>query len=175
MLLESACLPVPSEIIMVFGGFLVFKGELDFWWVVLAGTFGNLFGSWVAYYIGRQGGRPLLLRYGRYVLVSRSKLEMAERFFERSGSAAVFVGRLLPVVRTFVSLPAGVAQMDLGKFSFYTFFGSLPWSILLTYLGISLGANWQDIIGVFHRLDYVIVIGALVAAALWFLIWHRRR
>lgn len=174
MVLESACLPVPSEIIMVFGGFLVFQGKLALWPVVLAGTVGNLVGSWIAYYIGKRGGRPLLLRYGKYLLISEAKLEAADRFFQRSGSAAVFFGRLLPVVRTFISLPAGVAEMSITKFSAYTFFGSLPWSLLLAYIGISLGANWRDIIEIFHRIDYLVVLAALVTVVSLLMLRRRR-
>ncbi|GAB6157283.1 DedA family protein [Desulfotomaculum varum] len=158
MALESANIPLPSEVILPFGGYLVFCGRLDFWWTVLAGTLGGTFGSVASYYLGRLGGRPFLEKYGRYLGLNRQKLMMADRWFARYGEATVFFTRLMPIVRTFISLPAGIAGMNLSKFVIYTVLGSLPWSILLVYAGYVLGENWQAIKPWFHRADVVVVI-----------------
>jgi membrane protein DedA with SNARE-associated domain len=149
MAIESAAIPLPSEIIMPLAGwFLVEDRGLGIEWLFLAaffGALGNLIGSWIAYGVGAWGGRPLLFRYGRYVLVSRHEIELAERWFNRWGSWAVFISRLLPVVRTFISLPAGVARMDLWRFSVLTFLGSFPWSLGLAWAGFALGEHWERI------------------------------
>src|SRR5438876_8158283 len=126
MAIESACIPLPSELIMPFAGYLVYEGSMRLFWVATAGAIGCNLGSLVAYEIGRYGGRPLVERYGLWILMGRRELEWADRFFARWGHAAVFVARLLPVVRTFIALPAGVARMPRGKFHIYTFLGSLP-------------------------------------------------
>lgn len=171
MALESACIPIPSEIILPFGGFLVSQGQLSFWGVVLAGTVGGTFGSVGAYLVGLYGGRPLLLRYGRYLLISPRHLEQAEVWFELYGEATAFFTRLMPVIRTFISLPAGMARMPLVRFCIYTFLGSIPWSWLITYLGVRLGENWERLGYLFRRLDVVVVVVA-AACALYFL-WRR--
>jgi len=158
MALESACLPVPSEIIMPFSGYLVLTGKFSLWAVVLAGTIGNLLGSIAAYFVGYCGGRPLIEKYGKYILLSAHDLDIAEGWFKKYGSASVFFSRLLPVVRTFISFPAGVAKMPFWKFCFYTVAGSLPWSILLTYVGIVLGENWKSIEVYFRRFDWLVII-----------------
>ena len=149
MAIESAAIPLPSEIIMPLAGwFLVEDRGLGIEWLFLAGFFGalgNLIGSWIAYSVGAWGGRPLLFRYGRYVLVSRREIEWAERWFQRWGSWAVFLSRMLPVVRTFISLPAGVARMDIRRFSVLTFVGSFPWSLGLAWAGFVLGEHWERI------------------------------
>src|SRR3989338_8372577 len=142
MALESCGVPMPSEVIMPFSGFLVFKGEMNFWAVVFLGTAGNLAGSLLAYEIGRRGGRPLIEKYGKYILISHHDLNLADKLFVKYGQAVVFVGRLLPVVRTYISFPAGIAKMDLKKFALYTSLGALPWCILFTWLGVKMGANW---------------------------------
>lgn len=160
MTLESACLPVPSEIIMPFSGFLVFNGQFNFWPVVFLGTLGNLIGSIFAYLIGFYGGRPFIEKYGKYFLISSRDLDMADRWFSKYGQATVFFSRVLPVVRTFISLPAGISRMDFGKFSFYTLLGCLPWSIFLTYIGSKMGESWQSVGQYFHKFDYL--IGGLI-------------
>ncbi|MDI6710613.1 MAG: DedA family protein [Thermoanaerobacterales bacterium] len=172
MAVESANIPLPSEVILPYGGFLVSKGKLDFFWTVMAGTIGGTAGSIVSYLLGLWGGRPLLLRYGRYIGFSYHHLGIAERWFARYGEATVFFTRLMPVVRTFISLPAGVAGMNFTRFVIYTFLGSLPWSIVLVYAGVKLGENWEAIGPWFHRLDVVIV---LALAAVLFYWWRRRR
>ena len=164
MALESCGVPAPSEVIMPFAGFLVAAGKLSFWWVVIFGTLGNLAGSLAAYWIGRAGGRPLLEKYGKYILISGYDLDAADGWFRKYGDITVLVGRLLPVVRTYISFPAGVAEMSQKKFVFYTLAGSLPWSILFTYLGVKLGSHWESVRQFFHNFD-LLIIGLLILAA----------
>ena len=141
MTLESTGLPIPSEIVMTFAGYVVWTGRLTLIGVTLAGTLGCLAGSLIAYYIGLWGGRPLLERYGKYVLIRKSELDRAQKWFEKYGDRAVFVSRLLPIVRTFISFPAGIAHMDVTKFSIYAVLGSLPWCFALAYVGVMLGPH----------------------------------
>ncbi len=167
MAIESANVPLPSEIILPFGGYLVSTDELRFWGVVLAGTVGGTVGSVFSYALGAWGGRPLVLRYGRYAGVSAQKLNIADQWFARYGEATVFFTRMMPVVRTFISLPAGISRMHFRRFVIYTFLGSLPWSIALTYVGYQLGENWQSLKPFFHRLD-LLVVGVLAITVLYF-------
>jgi membrane protein DedA with SNARE-associated domain len=170
MAIESACIPLPSEIIMPFAGFLVAQGRFSLLGVTLAGALGCVVGSIVAYVAGIYGGRAVIEKYGRYILVSRRDLDLADKFFNKYGSSAIFFSRLLPVIRTFISLPAGIAKMNFSKFVIYTFLGSLPWCYALAYIGKKLGDNW-NILGVyFHRFDFVIVIVILLGV-----IWYIRR
>jgi membrane protein DedA with SNARE-associated domain len=171
MAIESACIPLPSELIMPFAGYLVYLGQMNLWWVATVGAIGCNLGSLVAYEIGAYGGRPLVERYGRWLLLSRHELDWADRFFHRWGGGAVFVARMLPVVRTFIALPAGVARMPRGRFHLYTFLGSWPWCLGLAYLGMKLGENWRDLGGYFHKFDAVIGI-ILLAGIVWF-VWSR--
>jgi len=164
MAIESACIPLPSEVIMPFSGYLVSTGRFSLQGVAIYGAVGCLLGSYLAYYVGATGGRQFLLRYGRYVLIAPHEIELADRFFERWGSAAVFVARLLPVVRTFIAFPAGVARMEIWRFSIYTLLGSYPWCLALAYAGQKLGENWNTLGPWFHRFDGIIV-GLLVLAA----------
>jgi membrane protein DedA with SNARE-associated domain len=166
MVLESACIPIPSEVTMVFGGFLVSRGELDLFWVAVIGAVANLLGSWLAYGVGYVGGRPLIMRWGRYVLLREHELDRAHDWFERHGEAAVFVSRLLPVIRTFISLPAGVARMPFGKFTLYTFLGCLPWVFALTWAGVLLGDNWETFLRYGEPIS--LAIGIIAAA---FIVW----
>jgi membrane protein DedA with SNARE-associated domain len=186
MVLESACIPVPSEITMLFGGALANAGfvasigqegrHLNFVAVGLAGTVGNLVGSWIAWGVGWRGGRPLIERWGRYVFLRRHELDRAEVWFERHGEAAVFVSRLLPVIRTFISLPAGIAEMPFVRFSLYTFLGCLPWTFALTGLGYALGGQWQQVER-FLRPVSILVAVLVAAAAGWWLYrrWREQR
>ncbi len=168
MAIESANIPLPSEVILPFGGYLVSTGQLEFYRTVMAGTVGGTIGSALSYYLGLWGGRPFLVRYGRYFGFSMKHLALADRWFERYGEATVFFTRLMPVVRTFISLPAGISGMNFKRFLVYTFLGSLPWSLLLTYAGLKLGQNWEAIKPWFHRLDLVVVLGlAVVLLYLW--------
>src|SRR6266540_1778580 len=170
MAIESACIPLPSEIIMPFSGYLVSKGEMNLWLVGLAGAVGCVLGSLVAYWVGMYGGRPLIEKYGRYVLISRHDLDLADRWFARFGEVIVFASRLLPVIRTFIAFPAGVARMNLKKFVIYTFLGSLPWCIGLAYAGQKLGEQWDKnptLKTLFHRFDFVIGIIGVAAVTWW--------
>jgi membrane protein DedA with SNARE-associated domain len=173
MAIESACIPLPSEVIMPFAGYLVSRGELNLLLVGVAGAVGCVLGSIVAYYVGAYGGRRVLERYGRYVLISARDLGRADRWFERWGEVSVFIGRLLPVVRTFIAFPAGVSRMAMGRFIAYTFAGSLIWSIALAYAGLQLGAHWGTLGGYFHRFDAVIG-GLIVLAGAWW-VWRHVR
>lgn len=177
MLLESACVPIPSEITMLFGGALTttaFAGagnELDFWAVVMAGTLGNLVGSWLAFWAGAYGGRPLVDRFGRYLLIRPHEVDKAHDWFERRGELTVFVSRLLPVIRTFISLPAGVAGMRFWRFTAYTFLGCLPWCLALTWLGARLGEHWERVEEIISPIAWLI---AIVLLAL-LVVYVRRR
>lgn len=175
MAIESAAIPFPSELIMPLAGWLLIQAKGgSVWWVLLAGFYGgmgNLLGSWVAYWISMKGGRPLLLKYGKYVLMSKDEVDKAEIWFNKYGEWAVFIGRLLPVVRTFISIPAGLARMNLWRFSLYTFAGSFIWSLGLAYGGFLLGENWEDLRAVMRPLDIPILL-ILAAGAIWLLV-HR--
>jgi len=176
MAIESACIPLPSEIIMPFSGYLVYTGRFNLWLVGVAGAFGCVVGSLVAYWAGAYGGRPLMEKYGRYLLVSRHDLDLADRWFERFGEVIVFASRLLPAIRTFIAFPAGVARMNLKKFAIYTFAGSLPWCIGLAYVGQRLGEKWDKdpiLRTLFHRFDFMIGI-VIASAAVWW-VWRHIR
>ncbi|HEX5412528.1 MAG TPA: DedA family protein [Terriglobia bacterium] len=168
MAVESACIPLPSEVIMPFSGYLVSAGHFSLWGVALAGALGCNVGSIVAYYVGAAGGRPLAERYGHYVLITRHDLEMADRFFAHYGDWAVFIARLLPVVRTFIALPAGIARMNFARFNIFTFLGSLPWCFALAYVGMKLGERWETLGPYFHRFDTVLLV-LLVVGGIWFI------
>jgi membrane protein DedA with SNARE-associated domain len=180
MAIESACIPLPSEIIMPFAGYLVYTGRFNLFWVATAGAIGCNIGSAFAYWIGAYGGRPLVEKYGSYILLDRRDLDRTTRFFERFGTITVLVARLLPVVRTFIALPAGIARMPQLKFHFYTFIGSWPWCFVLAYAGMKLGNAWDTdprLKHILHKSDAAILL-LLVAGLVWF-IWthwsHRSR
>jgi membrane protein DedA with SNARE-associated domain len=173
--IESACIPLPSEVIMPFSGFLVYTGRFSSLWLVATlGAIGCNLGSILAYEVGAYGGRPLIEKYGRYILLNKHDLEVADRLFLKWGSAMVFIGRLLPVVRTFIALPAGIARMPRTKFHVYTFLGSWPWCWALAYVGFKLGERWDSdprLKHWFHRLDAVIVV-VLLAGIVFFVRSH---
>jgi membrane protein DedA with SNARE-associated domain len=176
MAIESACIPLPSEIIMPFSGYLVSTGQMNLWAVGIAGAVGCVLGSLVAYWVGMYGGRPLIEKYGRYVLISPHDLDMADRWFATRGEIIVFVSRLLPAIRTFIAFPAGVARMNLKRFVIYTFAGSLPWCLGLAYFGQKLGEKWNkdDTLKTwFHRFDFLIGIAAVLLVGWW--IWRHVR
>jgi len=176
MALESACIPLPSEVIMPFAGYLVSTGRFNLMLVATVGAIGCNLGSEIAYAVGRRGGRPLIRRWGRYVLLDEHDLDLAERFFSRLGGPAVLVARMLPVVRTFIALPAGMAGMPRLRFHLYTFIGSWPWCFGLAYVGYALGERWNNdptLRDWMHRFD-VLVIVVMAAAVAWFL-WRRLR
>ena len=168
--IESACIPLPSEIIMPFAGFLVSKSTMTLWGIALAGALGCVLGSIPAYYLGMFGGRPLVEKYGKYVLISHKDLDMADRWFAKHGEIIIFIARLLPAVRTFIAFPAGVARMNMPKFIAYTFVGSLIWCWVLGYAGMKMGENWESLKVYFHEFHYVIVVAGIV-----FVIWYVRR
>lgn len=169
--IESANIPLPSEVIMPFSGYLVYSGQFSLFWVAIAGGFGCLWGSLLSYWIGAKGGRPLIEKYGKYILMSKHDLDIADRWFVRWGMSAVFVGRLLPVIRTFISFPAGIARVNLFKFSAYTFVGSVIWSYFLGWIGLKLGANWNSLKSYFHGADYIIG-GLIVVGLVWWVARH---
>ena len=172
---ESAAIPFPSELIMPLAGWLLIEAKGDSAWMVLLagfyGALGNLLGSWVAYWTSYKAGRTLLKKYGRYVLITQHEVDRAEEWFRKYGELAVFASRMLPVVRTFISVPAGIARMNFWKFSFYTFVGSYPWSLGLAYGGFKLGENWEDMRQVMRPFDFPIA-GIIAVAMAWF-IYHR--
>ena len=178
MTIESAMIPLPSELVLPYAVFLVGNSAAveplthtgwNFWIVVAVATIGNTIGSLIGYAIGAWGGRPFLERWGRYLLIRPHEIELAEQFFAKYGPATAFFSRLLPVVRTFISFPAGVARMPLGKFILYSTLGAIPWSILLVFAGVQLGANWVDIRHALQPFDTVLALGivALIALFIW--------
>jgi membrane protein DedA with SNARE-associated domain len=181
MVAESACIPIPSEVTMLFGGALAnatfvallpgSPAHLNFLMVGLVGTLGNLVGSWIAYGVGRAGGRPLVERWGRYILLKPHDIDRAEAWFADHGEAAVFVSRLLPVVRTFISLPAGVAEMPPVKFTVYTVAGCLPWTFALAGVGYAVGSRWDSVARYFKPFSIAIAV-LIVAGVAW---WALRR
>jgi membrane protein DedA with SNARE-associated domain len=176
MAIESACIPLPSEVIMPFAGYLVAQGTFTLVGAATAAAIGENIGAAIAYEFGKRGGRPLVERYGKYLLIDAQHLEQADRFFVRFGSVAAFVGRLLPVIRTFIAFPAGVTRMNRVKFHLYTTLGSWPWCFALAWVGMKLGKAWDSdsrIKAAFHSADVVIVVIG-VAAVAWF-VWHRLR
>lgn len=180
MLAESACIPVPSELIMTFGGALaagaVPGSSLSLAGVIIAGLAGNVAGSYVAWAVGRYGGQPALRRWGPRLWIREHDLDRATRWFDRHGPRAVLIGRLLPVVRTFISLPAGIAGMAPVRFGVYTTIGCLPWTAALAVAGYAVGANWQVIANGFHGPTYVIAVAVVLvlAAAAWRYARHRK-
>ncbi|WP_263365817.1 DedA family protein [Edaphobacter bradus] len=172
--IESACIPLPSEIIMPFAGYLVHTGQLKLFWVATAGALGCNLGSIPAYWLGAWGGRPAVERFGRFILLSRHDLDRTEHFFHRFGGITVLVARLLPVVRTFIALPAGIGRMPRLRFHLYTFIGSWPWCYVLAYVGMKLGDKWDSdprFKEIFHRFHLAVEV-ALLAAILFFLYTH---
>jgi membrane protein DedA with SNARE-associated domain len=178
--IESVIIPIPSELVLPFAGFLVGEGAAieplsgrpwDFWLTVIAGTLGATAGALIAYAIGWWGGRPILERWGRYLGVTADDLDKAEAFFAKHGEAASFFGRMIPVIRSLVSFAAGIAHMNLVKFTVFSFLGSLPWTALLVFVGMQLGANWEDVGAWLKRFEYAIVAILVVIALAW--VWLR--
>ncbi len=174
MAVESACIPIPSEIILPFAGYLVSTGRLNLFLVATIGALGCNLGSTIAYYVGYFGGRPTVRRWGKYVLLTEDDLGHADRFFGRLGGLAVLIGRLLPVIRTFIALPAGIARMPMRRFQIYTFIGSWPWCLGLAYAGMRLGEAWASsarLNAAFHYFDYGVAILAMLIVGRF--VWAR--
>lgn len=172
-MLESAAIPIPSEIVVPFSGFLASSGRFGLLAVVLVATAANLTGSVILFLIGRSGGRWILERYGKYVFIHQKDLDLGDRWFLKHGVKAVFFGRMLPVVRTFISLPAGVAKMNFKKFAAYTFLGALPWNFALAYIGFKMGENWEVLHPYFQKLNYAIA-GLIGVGILWYIFKHQK-
>ncbi|MCW2927598.1 MAG: alkaline phosphatase [Thermoleophilia bacterium] len=174
MTIESCCIPAPSELIMLFAGYLVYTGDATMLQVIAAGVLGNVLGSVLCWYIGAYGGRAFIDNYGKYIRLNHHHIELSERFFDRWGTATVFFTRNLPIIRTFISLPAGIARMPLGRFTAYTFLGCIPWVSGLAYIGYRMGPNWEHARDVLHNGDYV-VVGAILLGLAWFTVRYLRR
>ncbi len=175
MTMESACIPIPSEVTMPFSGSLIASGQFNFWFLVIVGTLGNLTGSLLSYWLGAWGQeavvRKVIIKYGKYLLISEHEYDRSERWFRNHGELMVFASRILPVLRTFISLPAGVAKMKLKKFITYTVVGCFIWTAVLTEIGVVLGNNWKSLEVYFRKFDVIIVV-AVVAVVVWY-VWHK--
>lgn len=163
--LGSALIPIPSEVVLPFAGFGVLSGRLDFWTIVVVGIIGQLLGSIVTYFLGLYLGREFLEKYGKYVLIKKHDIDLAHKWFEKYGEAAVFFGRILPVVRAYISLPAGVAKMDFKKFITFSTLGIVPWTIALTVAGVKLGENWVKIKPYFRIFDILVIVAVILLLA----------
>ncbi|WP_123052669.1 DedA family protein [Clostridium sp. JN-1] len=173
MALESACIPIPSEAILPFGGYLSYTGRLNLALTIIIGTLGGTFGSIAAYYLGKLGGRPLVEKYADKLRLSKSKIEKSDYYFNRYGEKIVFYSRLLPIIRTFISLPAGISKMEFKKFTIYTFLGSLLWSIVLGCAGYKMGQNWVKIHSLFHIADILVVLFIIVFVIYKLILKHK--
>jgi len=171
MVLESCNIPIPSEIVIPFSGFLVIKEGFSFWGVVLASSAGCLIGSDISYLLGRWGGRPFLEKYGKYLLITKKDILISERWFNRYGEWTTFLSRLLPFIRTFISLPLGIYKVDFLKFNLFTFIGSFLWSILLTYLGVVAGNNWEIVQRYIEKFNFLIIF--IIVAGIVYFIYHK--
>ena len=175
MAAENACIPIPSELILGFAGYLIFAGHMSFEGALLAGMVGGLLGSLFAYEVGARGGRPFVDKYGKYFLVKQSHVNVAQDWFDRYGLKAVFFSRMLPVVRTFISLPAGFARVDSKRFFLYTIMGSLPWTAAILYAGMVLGESWTDLMEYGHEASMIFVVVAVIVIAVLYLRWRRKK
>lgn len=168
MAAENACIPIPSELILGFAGYLIFAERMTFTGAMIAGMVGGMLGSIFAYYVGDKGGRPFVDKYGKYFFVKKSHVDLAQRWFDKYGVKAVFFSRMLPVVRTFISLPAGFAHVNMMKFLVFTFIGSLPWTALILYIGMVLGESWKEMLAVGHEISIVFVIVAVAVCGYFY-------
>ena len=174
MAMENACIPIPSELILGFAGYLIFADQMTFTGAMIAGMIGGMAGSVFAYLVGSHGGRKFVDKYGKYFLIKKSHVDLAQRWFDKYGIRAVFFSRMLPVVRTFISLPAGFARVNFSAFLFYTFAGSLPWTALILYLGMLFGENWKKLLEIGHEFSIIVVIALVVIAAIYFIKRRKR-
>jgi membrane protein DedA with SNARE-associated domain len=175
MTLESACIPIPSEVIQLFAGYLVSIHRMSLFEAVSAGVLGNVLGSWISWSVGYWGGRPFIQRYGHLVHVTPERLARSERWFDERGEITVLVGRCLPLVRTFISLPAGIARMPFWRFTLFTVIGCVPWVLGLTLIGVKVGPAWERWRHRFEYLDYLVVAGLVIAIAIIYVEGRRRR
>jgi membrane protein DedA with SNARE-associated domain len=177
MMIESASIPLPSEIIMGISGYLVYKGEMNLILAALAGAVGNVIGSTIMYYLGSKGGRPIIKRYGKFLHITDDKFDKVDKWFEKFGDKFVFVSQLLPVIRTFVSLPAGILRIKFSRFIFYTFTGAFIWCLALAYVSSLFGEQWEKIADYLKPFEYFIIFAILAAVAYYFIriIYHRKR
>src|SRR3990167_6814347 len=171
--LESAAVPIPSEVVIPFSGFLVITGKFSFWGVVWVATLANLAGSVVLFLVGRSGGRWFVEKYGRYLLIHKIDMDRADVWFEKHGVRAVFFSRMLPVVRTFISLPAGIAGMNIWKFSIFTFLGALPWNFVLAFIGYKAGENWNLLHNYFRKAN-IFIVALILIVVVWYVIKHTK-
>lgn len=174
MAIESANIPLPSEVIMPFSGYLVYTGQLNLWLAGLAGALGCVIGSAFSWWLGAWGGRPLVEKYGKYIFVSKHDLDKGERWLQKYGDSVAFFSRLLPIVRTFISFPAGIARVNLTRFLLYTFVGSYIWSLALAWVGLKLGENWEHIETYWRKFDYIILI-LIIAGIIWWIWRHFKK
>ena len=172
MAMENACIPIPSELILGFAGYLIFAERMTFTGAMVAGMVGGMLGSIFAYVVGWKGGRPFVDKYGRYFLIKKSHVDLAQQWFDKYGIRAVFFSRMLPVIRTFISLPAGFARVDMIKFLFFTFAGSLPWTALILFAGMMLGENWQYLLELGHEFSMVFIVACVIIIAV---LYFRRK
>ncbi len=173
MTIESACIPLPSEIIMPFSGYLVTTGRFTLWGVVLAGAVGNVLGSWIAYWLGMKGGRPMAAQLARWRIIRIEEYDRADGWLKRHGLQVAFWSRLVPIVRTFISFPAGAARVPFGRFTLYTFLGSLLWTLALAYVGVLFREHWENIRHYWRGLDLVVVLALVALFAVW--LYHHLR
>lgn len=175
MVLENANIPIPSEVVLGFSGYLIAQGVFEMYTTMVVATLAGVVGSVISYWLGEWGGRPLLLKYGRYIFFNEHKFELAEKLFNKYGGAAVFFGRLLPGIRTFISFPAGIARYPMGRFILWTVLGTIPWTILLVWLGVKLGEHWQDLIAYNHELLLIMVAVFAIAALIFGYRYYKKR
>ena len=175
MAAENACIPIPSELILGFAGYLIFADQMTFTGALVAGMVGGMAGSIFAYAVGHYGGRTFVDKYGHYFFVKKSHVDIAQNWFDKYGIKAVFFSRMLPVVRTFISLPAGFAHVDFKKFTIYTILGSLPWTALILWAGMFLGESWKYLLKIGHEASIAFVVICVVGAAVWYFCYHKKQ
>ena len=175
MALENACIPIPSELILGFAGYMIYAGRMTFTMAMVAGMVGGMAGSYFAYYVGHYGGRPFVDRYGKYFFVKKSHVDIAQEWFDKYGIKAVFFSRMLPVVRTFISLPAGFAHVDMKKFFFYAFIGSLPWTALILFIGMMLGEGWKVMMEVGHEISLAVAAAIVIICIVLYVQYKRKK
>ena len=175
MALENACIPIPSELILGFAGYMIYAGRMTFTMAMVAGMVGGMLGSYFAYYVGHYGGRPFVDKYGKYFFVKKSHVDIAQEWFDKYGIKAVFFSRMLPVVRTFISLPAGFAHVDMKRCFFYTFLGSLPWTALILFIGMMLGEGWKVMMEVGHEISLAVAAAIVIICIVLYVQYKRKK